>query len=62
MWVDVLSCSCSCKSSPTKHSEKNVDVNLDWDDVFKDAYLANLEIASDADLENRIQVEKPVCV
>jgi hypothetical protein len=39
-----------------------VDINLDWDDVFKDAYLANLEIASDADLENRIQVEKPVCV
>ena len=47
---DVLSCSWYCKSNPTKCSEKISNVNLDWDDAFEDAYLANLKIASDVDL------------
>jgi hypothetical protein len=36
-----------------------LDGKLSWDENFEDAYLADLEIASNADLKNGIQVENP---
>jgi hypothetical protein len=41
---DVVLLSLSRKSSPTKRSEKNLDVDLDWDDAFKDAILPILRL------------------
>ena len=46
-------------SKPAKSTKKVSDDRLSWDEVFEVAYLSNLEIASDADLGNRIQVENP---
>jgi hypothetical protein len=50
----------SHKGNPTKSSEKASDDQLSWDEVFKDSYLADFEMASDADLENGIEVEAGV--
>jgi hypothetical protein len=56
--ADVTSPSRTSKS--TKSTNKILDDNLTWDDeVFKDAYLMDLEIADDADLKNGIQFENP---
>jgi hypothetical protein len=38
---------------------KASDNHLSWDKVFEESYLADLEIASAADLENSIQAENP---
>jgi hypothetical protein len=45
------------KSKPTKSTKKVLGDYLSWDEVFEDAYLADLEMASDVDLKNGIQVE-----
>jgi hypothetical protein len=37
-----------------------LDNQLSWDEVFEDSYLAEFEMASDADLENGIEVEAGV--
>jgi hypothetical protein len=50
----------SHKSNPTKSSEKALDDQLSWDEVFEDSYLAEFEMASDADLKNGIEVEAGV--
>ncbi len=50
----------SHKCNPTKSSEKASDDQLSWDEVFKDSYLAEFEMASSADLENGIEVEAGV--
>ena len=50
----------SHKGNPTKSSEKASDDQLSWDEVFEDSYLAEFEMASDADLENGIEVEAGV--
>ncbi len=47
------SSSSSRKSSLTK-KHCNSDIDLDWDKKFKDAFVADVEVA---DLENGIQVE-----
>jgi hypothetical protein len=31
-------------SSHSQQSKTNSDINLDWDDGFKDAYLADLDV------------------
>jgi hypothetical protein len=41
---DVVSLLLSRKSSPTKCLEKNSDIDLDWDDAFKDAILPILRL------------------
>jgi hypothetical protein len=38
----------------TKH--RNSDIDLDWDKMFKDAFVTDVEVA---DLKNRIQIETP---
>jgi hypothetical protein len=53
---------CSCKSNPTKQSQKNLDFNLDWYDLFEYAYLADLKLANDAGLKNEIQMENPFLI
>ncbi len=50
----------SHKGNPTKSSEKASDDQLSWDEVFKDSYLAEFEMASNADLKNGIEVEAGV--
>jgi hypothetical protein len=37
-----------------------LDNQLSWDEVFEDSYLAEFKMASDADLENGIEVEAGV--
>ncbi len=50
----------SHKGNPTKSSKKASDDQLSWDEVFEDSYLAEFEMASNADLENGIEVEAGV--
>jgi hypothetical protein len=50
----------SHKGNPNKTSKKALDDQLSWDEVFKDSYLADFEMASVADLENGIEVEPRV--
>ncbi len=50
----------SHKGNPAKSSEKASDDQLSWDEVFEDSYLAEFEMASDADLENGTEVEAGV--
>ncbi len=50
----------SHKGNPTKSSKKASVDQLFWDEVFEDSYLAEIEMASDADLENGIEVEAGV--
>jgi hypothetical protein len=50
----------SHKGNPAKSSEKHSDNQLSWDEVFKDSYLADIEMASVADFENGIEVEPGV--
>ncbi len=50
----------SHKGNPAKSSKKALDNQLSWDEVFEDSYLADFEMASDADLENGIKVEPRV--
>ena len=50
----------SHKGNPAKSSKKASDNQLSWDEVFKDSYLADIEMASVADLENGIEVEPVV--
>ncbi len=56
------SSSCSRKGGSTskKHGtskkRQNSDIYLDWDKMFDDAFITDLEVA---DLKNRIQVENP---
>jgi hypothetical protein len=50
----------SHKGNPAKSSEKASDDQLSWDEVFEDSYLADFEMASDADLENETEVESRV--
>jgi hypothetical protein len=50
----------SHKGNPTKSSTKALDDQLSWDEVFEDSYLAEFEMASDADLNNGIEVEAGV--
>jgi hypothetical protein len=53
---DVLSSSCSPKSGGTSKKPQNLDINLDWDETFEDAFATDIEVA---DIKNRIQVENP---
>ncbi len=56
------SSSCSCKSNGTSKKRgtskkhRNSDIDLDWDKMFKDAFVTDVEVA---DLKNRIQIETP---
>ncbi len=50
----------SHKGNPAKSSEKASDNQLSWDEVFEDSYLSDFEMASNADLENGIEVEPRV--
>jgi hypothetical protein len=50
----------SHKGNPTKSSKKALDDQLFWDEVFEDSYLADFEMASDADLETGTEVEPRV--
>jgi hypothetical protein len=50
----------SHKGNPTKSSKKALDDQLSWDEVYKDSYLAEFEMASDADLKHGIEVEAVV--
>ena len=50
----------SHKGKPTKSSEKALDDQLSWDEVFEDSYLTDFEMASNADLKNGIEVEPVV--
>jgi hypothetical protein len=50
----------SHKGNPAKSSKKTSDDQLSWDEVFEDSYLAEFEMASNADLENGIEVEAGV--
>jgi hypothetical protein len=53
---DVPSSSCSRKSSGTSKKRRNSDIDLDWDETFKDTFVMDIEVA---DLKNWIQVEYP---
>ncbi len=59
---DVPSSSCSCKSGGTSKKcgtskkRQNLDIDLDWDETFKDTFVTDIEVA---DLKNGIQVENP---
>jgi hypothetical protein len=57
---DVVLLSLSCKSSPTKHSEKKSDVDLDWDDAFKDAILPILRLHLMQTSKTGFELKKPV--
>ena len=46
----------SHKGNPAKSSKKALDDQLFWDEVFEDSYLADIEMASVADLKNGIEV------
>ena len=50
----------SHKGNPTKSSEKASDNQLSWDEVFEDSYLADFEMASDADLKKGTEFESRV--
>ena len=50
----------SHKGNPAKSSKKALDDQLSWDEVFKDSYLADIEMASVAGFENGIEVEPRV--
>ncbi len=62
------SSSCSCKSNSTSRKcgtskkrctskkRRNSDIDLDWDETFKDAFVTDVEVA---DLKNKIQIENP---
>ena len=50
----------SHKGKLTRTSEKASDDQLFWDEVFEESYLTDLEMASDADLKNGIEVEPVV--
>ncbi len=50
----------SHKGNPTKSSKKALHDQLSWDEVFEDSYLAEFEMASNADLENGVEVEAGV--
>jgi hypothetical protein len=50
----------SHKGKPAKSGKKALDNQLSWDEVFEDSYLADFEMASNADLENGIEVEPVV--
>jgi hypothetical protein len=50
----VPSSSCSCKSSGTSKKSRKLDIDLDWDETFEDAFVKDVEVA---DLKNGIQVE-----
>ena len=50
----------SHKSKPARSSKKALDNQLSWDEVFEDSYLADLKMASNADLKNGIEVEPVV--
>jgi hypothetical protein len=53
---NVPSSSSSRKSSGTPKKHQNLDIDLDWDETFKDAFATDVEVA---DLKNGIQVEDP---
>jgi hypothetical protein len=59
---DVPSSSRSRKSDSTSKKRgtskklRNSDIDLDWDKMFKDAFVTDVEVA---DPKNRIQVENP---
>jgi hypothetical protein len=59
---NVPSSSSSCKSDSTSKKRGtskncwNSDINLDWDETFKDAFVTDVEVA---DLKNGIQIENP---
>ena len=59
---DVPSSSRSRKSDSTSKKRgtskklRNSDIDLDWDKMFKDAFVTDIEVA---DLKNGIQVENP---
>jgi hypothetical protein len=50
----------SHKGNPTKSSEKASGNQLSWDEVSEDSYLADFEMASDADLKIGTEVEPRV--
>jgi hypothetical protein len=50
----------SHKGNPAKSSEKDLDDQLSWDEVFEDSYLADFEMASVADLKTGTEVEPRV--
>ena len=50
----------SDKGDPAKSSEKALDNQLSWDEVFEDSYLTDFQMASVADLGNGIEVEPRV--
>ena len=50
----------SHKGNAAKSSKKVSDNQPSWDEVFEDSYLANIEMASVADLKNGIEVEPVV--
>jgi hypothetical protein len=54
---NVPSSSCSCKSGGTSKKCQNSDIDLDWDEMFEDAFVTDVEVA---DLKNRIQFENPL--
>ena len=50
----------SHKGKPAKSNKKVSDEHLSWDEMFEDSYLSNFKMASNADLENEIEVENKV--
>ena len=44
------------KGKSAKAIKKVADDHLSWDEVFEDAYLADLYMASDADLKNGLRL------
>ncbi len=50
----------SHKGNPAKSSEKALDNQLSWDEVFEDSYLADFEMASDANSETGTEAEPRV--
>ncbi len=50
----------SHKGNLAKSSKKASNDQLSWDEVFEDSYLADFEMASDADLKNGTEVEPRV--
>jgi hypothetical protein len=47
----------SHKGNPAKSSKKASDDQFSWDKVFEDSYLADIKMASIADLKNGTEVE-----
>ena len=50
----------SHKGKPAKSNKKVLDDHLSCDKMFEDSYLADFEMASDADLKHGIEVENEV--